>query len=303
MGMTTGLFRGAFPGGTVGMMFTLCGSRTHQKLVRGIQQLAGSGEKQYSQAENPQQPHAFQCHGAPIAKARRVVNAKLSDEGQRDAAKQDQRPGKAKGRSEAEIFQRQAGSDSGGMESGGRRQEAHRVQPARKILRHLRAVRVAVEERKDSHQQGPGPNWQAHGECDKDTQQQHGKQDARFHHGQIPSRHAGDSAQSHHADKTRRHHPERAAAQLRGPEADGHHGQQMIESDHRMLETVEKSLGGTRTRVGVGKSGQNQQGDDQQAFHAAHYSFAPVLTKPKISQSPPLSSLIDERRNKSVRVP
>ena len=70
--------------------------------------------------------------------------------------------------------------------------------------------------------------------------------------------HAQRSAEGHDAEESGGNRPERASAQLRRPEANGKHGEQMIEPAERVNESVREPCA-IVPGVGVGQDGNEQQ--------------------------------------------
>lgn len=70
------------------------------------------------------------------------------------------------------------------------------------------------------------------------TENNHGKQNHYFHAGHGHAHHTNQPTDTHHADERERKLPDSPAGQLRRPNADREHRQEMIPTVQRMIEAV-----------------------------------------------------------------
>ncbi len=154
--------------------------------------------------------------------------------------------------------QEEAEADAGGVERAGGEQEAQAIGSTGGGLRHLRAVRVAVEDREQADD--------GHGECGRrldakrhdGTQHDHRQGDAGLDEGHADAGDAEGTTERHHADEGGGHQPQSAAAELEGEHADHHHRQHMVEAGDRVGEAVHEA--GRVANASVGEGDRRHEG-------------------------------------------
>ena len=129
----------------------------------------------------------------------------------------------------------------------------------------LGAMRMAVEDgehrndRRGQHERGPDA------QSDRQSEHQRRECDHQLGNGQPDLEDAHHGAERHHQRKDDRQHPDRGAAELRTPDADGDHRNEMVQPGQRM----QQSGGQPATDAGllVGKTRARRQHGQQ--HHAA----------------------------------
>ena len=90
---------------------------------------------------------------------------------------------------------------------------------------------------------------------------------------QMEAGHAERAAGQHRGDEGGRPEPERAAADQRRPEADGHHGEEMVGAAERVHEAGHEGRAGANVRMREGRRGEQRKGDGQgKALHQKSFS-------------------------------
>ena len=141
------------------------------------------------------------------------------------------------------------------------------------IERHLGAVRVAVEKCEQADEphgdSERGPASESHHAAEHDNRDG----DADFDERQREASHAERGARDHDEDEGRRHEDERTAAELPSQDADGHHGENVIEPAERMRESRRETVHVTRSRKReCGGRNKRESGGDQPSAHGISLS-------------------------------
>ena len=108
--------------------------------------------------------------------------------------------------------------------------------------RHLRPVRMAVEDREEADQRHGDQRRDADRKCDRGAQRQHRKRNAGLHVRNGDAEHAGDTGRGHHGDEGAGDEPQRAAAELGGEHADRQHGDEVVEPGEWMRKPVRQVM-------------------------------------------------------------
>jgi hypothetical protein len=139
------------------------------------------------------------------------------------------------------------------------------------------SVRIAMkkgEKHRDKHAYR-GPKTDSSN--DQHAENNYGEENHHFHSGHVYTRQTGKAAEAHHADKSERQLPDRTSAQLRRPNTDREHGQEMIPSVQRMIEAVIPAVHGGTARMRVNERGHDKQRQKQQPVSV--YSRSSVISK------------------------
>ena len=185
---------------------------------------------------------------------------------EQNAADENEGSGHAEGGGVRDLLHGDAEADTGGMQSGGGKDEAGGVEVAGSGGGHFRAVGETVEEGENADDGSARPEREADGEGDEKTKKENGGEDAGFHHGKLEARHAEDAAESHHANEAGGNGPDGAAAELGGPEADGDHGEEVIQTEDGVGDAVGEAVEMSGTGVRVRQRGQSESEQREQGF-------------------------------------
>lgn len=161
------------------------------------------------------------------------------------------------------------------MEQGGCEHEACAVFEAGGGGGHFRAVGEPVKEGENADDGHAGGNGQAGGGGDEQAEHENGDGDALFGAGNFKAPVAEGGAEGHQADEGGGDEPAGASTELRGPEADGNHGEKMIPAAERMgepaAEIPTEAVVAVVARVGAGDGGHGRQ--ENEAFEEGAKGF------------------------------
>ena len=122
---------------------------------------------------------------------------------------------------------------------------------------------VAVEQRKQGDDDAAQPHRQFHSRGDQYAEHQHRQNNAMLNERQRYARNTHRTADRHHTDEGQRHDPERLAAHLRRPQADGDHRAQMIQARQGVNKAVRKSARPADTGMRLNQTGNRQNGSNR----------------------------------------
>lgn len=181
-----------------------------------------------------------------------VARMRKSAEDQRCAADGGQCTEDA-GNNRAEAGKADAGANTGGVKRGRRDHEAEaELQCAGGA--EFAAVGMAVEEGEDADDGSGRRDGQADGGGDQQAETDDGSKNRGLNEGQADARDGERKAERHRADEGGRNGEKRAATDLRGPEADGDHGEDVVSTEQRMRNTGHEGAMLLRVQVGEGGS-------------------------------------------------
>lgn len=181
------------------------------------------------------------------------------------------------------------------MEQGGCEHEAEAVGEAGGSRGHFRAVGKAVKEGEYAYDSHAGGCGKAGGGGDEQAEHEDGGGDALFGAGDLKTTVAEDGAEGHHADEGGGHEPAGASAELRGPEADGDHGEKVVPAAERMdkaaAEIPAEAVVAVMARVGAGDGG--QEGEDgaeleKTGGESGFHDFMTATCRPTLQGHPPI---------------
>jgi hypothetical protein len=161
-------------------------------------------------------------------------------------------------------------SDTDGMKQDGSRRKARPVGQTDRVYRYLGTVRMAVKHRQHAGEAYRERYRQAVTDCNDRSEDDNRPDDALLDEWEANAHDSENGADEHHANKGCRHDPDGPATQLSRQDANGNHGQYVIESADGMAETSRETDNGTIARVcqhrarGNGKQRRNQE---DRSFH------------------------------------
>ena len=180
------------------------------------------------------------------------------------------------------------------MEGGGGSNEAGGVEEGVGLAGHFRTVGEAVEEGEEADDRGAGPEGQADGEGDEEAEEEDGGEDTGLDHRKVEPSQTESAADGHEANETGGDGPDGATTHLRGPEADGDHGQKVIEAMDRVIDPMKEAVNRADPGVRVSQRGQGEGEQREQGFAVHEGSIFRAGRKQRQNSRPiGVSGLID----------
>ena len=144
--------------------------------------------------------------------------------------------------SASRVFKMREG-EAGGVKEDGGGDEAKAVGESAGVGGDFGAVGETVEGGEESGETETGGERQAFGEGDHEAEGEEGGGDHLLHAGGNDAVLAEDGGESHDADEGGGDEPTGASAELGGPDADGDHGEKMVETEDGVGEAAGKIPG------------------------------------------------------------
>src|SRR5262249_45195666 len=160
---------------------------------------------------------------------------------EREAGGRDGRSGDPQGDASDAEPSDETDRDPGGMEAARRDDEADTVEKPVLPRRQFRAVGVAVENREEGDEGDRGRELRPRLPRDRQAEQDRGHSDADLDSGKRNASQPEQAAERHHQRKRDGQQPHRRRPELRAPDSDGDHRQDVIESRDGMAEPRKKS--------------------------------------------------------------
>ena len=141
----------------------------------------------------------------------------------------------------AAALRQNAKSDPSKVKSGRCQDKANSVSGDGYIIGHFSGMRVSVKQCEEADERHATPHREPSSDGDQKSEYDEGGRDALF---DERNRHAAKTcraADGHHSEETCRHKPSRPPAELRRPESDGDHRENMIKSGDGMEQSASQS--------------------------------------------------------------
>lgn len=155
-------------------------------------------------------------------------------------------------------------ADSREMQRRRGEHEARDIAPGIGECGDLLPVRVAVEDREDGDRGHRGRHGEGEGERDGEAEREDGEGDHPLDLGQRLAGEAERPAEAEEEDEGGRHGQDGASAELHREESDRHHGEEMVEAEHRVQESRGEAV--AAEMLGLRGQGGEGEGDGTQGF-------------------------------------
>ena len=157
-------------------------------------------------------------------------------------------------------------SDPDPMKTSGGHHEAHAVEQGVFARGQLRSVRVAMEDPEEADQARCHPHGGPRLEGDHDAQEDGRERNPHLGARERHPEEAEEPAEGHDHREDHRQEPDRGGAELRAPQTDGDHGENVIEAGDRVLQPGQEAGGLPGLLVSPGRDRGQQQEERQQGL-------------------------------------